>query len=73
VDVTGYLTVRMKELQGKDNLSAEIADCDKAFSGRVHLGLNRKTLSTLTQQFLRLAALSTLSCDISNLIKQYQI
>jgi hypothetical protein len=30
VDVTGYLTVRKKELQEKDKLIAEIADNDKA-------------------------------------------
>jgi hypothetical protein len=37
----------MKELQGKDNVSADIADYNKAFSAGVHLGLNRIILSTL--------------------------
>jgi len=31
VDVRGLLTVRKKELQGKDKLTAEIADNAKAF------------------------------------------
>jgi len=32
VDVTGYLTIRKKELQVKDNLTAHIADNDKALN-----------------------------------------
>ena len=40
MDVTGYFTLCKKELQGKDNLTAEIADNDKVF--KVHLPLSIK-------------------------------
>jgi hypothetical protein len=42
VDVTGYLTVRKKELQGKDKLTAEIADSDKAFKVNLRLSVKLK-------------------------------
>jgi hypothetical protein len=42
VDVTGYLTVRKKELQGKDNLTAQIDDNDKAFKVNLRLLIKLK-------------------------------
>jgi len=65
VDVTGYLTVRKKELQGKDKLTAEIADNVKAFNVnlqlsiklkcvRAHLRLHRTILSTLNTTLFKI-------------------
>jgi hypothetical protein len=40
--VTGHLTVRKKELQGKDKLTAEIADSEKAFKVNLRLSIKLK-------------------------------
>ena len=42
MDVTGYLIIRKKVLQRKDNLTAEIADNDKAFKGNLRLFIKLK-------------------------------
>jgi hypothetical protein len=45
VDVTGYLNLRKKDLQGKDKLTAEIADSDKAFKVNLRLSIKLKVLT----------------------------
>ena len=42
MDVTGYLTVRQKQLQGKNSLTAEIADNDKDFKVNLRLSIKLK-------------------------------
>jgi len=50
VEVIGCLSVRKKELQGKDNLIAEIRDNEKAFKVNLRLSIKLK-VRTCSLQF----------------------
>jgi hypothetical protein len=51
VDVTGYLNILKKDLQGKDKLTGDMADNVKAF--KVNLRLSIKSACLFTQVHTR--------------------